>query len=544
VGSAVSNHAGPAATAEPFILRDARQRALLEGGIWLDGVVEAKPGTLSGWIVGASAFAGFELGLDGKLTLHRIQDNASQALFAGSRALLLGENGLAAETTDGGSEWQSVELPTEIDLKGGRAGGTRQGCSAIGCSFAGFTRVGYFGTHGASNLASPPAPPRVAFPGPGGSRWLLHCGLTGEASAPALPVRASSSPGARRASRASGGGDELEPARLSPFLDQPPPALPGGYEGVDAGTEPYGVQTRVYAYGPRGGDWTKNGSLAIAFADRFLARPGVHVTLPARSPWADLATAADALGAEPSTNAAGLAAALDPSGSSGGLLLSSRGTLDLFLFEVGRVPTYIPSVSRLGVSPRFSGFVRTKAGAFFGSYDETSRTFRVYAVVGQDLEVVLEVPDIPPPRGANAELLRSASGDALAIAVRNSGWFIHPVDLEKREVDAPYVVTPAQLASMPEPCARDSEGFLLTTAVSPEPYADVPPSITMRGFEGRFRVSAVGVCLDALAAQGEVGGAAAKLTSTQVHAAGRPTVTATLTERKPLGRRLELRCSN
>jgi hypothetical protein len=164
-------------------------------------------------------------------------------------------------------------------------------------------------------------------------------------------------------------------------------------------------------------------------------------------------------------------------------------------------------------------------------------------VAGQDLEVALEVPDIPPPRGANAELLRSASGDALAIAVRSTGWFIHPVDLEARAVDAPFIVSPAQLASMPEPCNKDAEGFVLTTAVTPDPYAEVSSPVTMRAFEGRFRISALGVCLDALAAQGDAG-PPAKLASAQLRATGRPTVTATLTERKPLGRRIELRCSN
>jgi hypothetical protein len=66
--------------------------------------------------------------------------------------------------------------------------------------------------------------------------------------------------------------------------------------------------------------------------------------------------------------------------------------------------------------------------------------------------------------------------------------------------------------------------------------------VTVRGVEGRFRVSALGVCLDALAAQGEavkIGSSALALRAT-----GRPTVVTTLTERKPRGRRVELRCSN
>jgi hypothetical protein len=333
-------------------------------------------------------------------------------------------------------------------------------------------------------------------------------------------------------------------------LEQPPPQLADNFEGVDAGTEQHGVQTRIYASGPRGGDWSKAGSLSIAFADRFGVKSGVHVTANGRSPWPDAATAADALGAEPSTNAAGLAAALDPSGNLGGLLLSSRGTVELFVFEVGRVPLHVANVARLGVAMRLSGIVKTKAGVFIGSYDESTRAFRIYRVVGQDLEVALEVTDIPPPRGASAELVRSAAGDALGIWVRSTGWFVHPVDLESGVVDAPYVVTPAQLSSMPALCADGAEGFSLTGAITPDPAAEGTPGISMRAFEGRFRVSSLGVCLEALAAQGErlgavataAGGAAA--TATTLRATGRPTVVAVMTERKPLGRRVELRCSN
>jgi hypothetical protein len=531
-------------------LREPRHKTLLEQGVWLDGMVESKPGVLSGWVVGAGPFAGFELTLAGKLSLRRIQDNASHSLFAGSRALVLGENGLASETTDGGSEWQAVELPPEIDLKSARAAGMRQGCSAVGCGFAGFTRVGYFEGRAARSLATPTAPPRVGFPGPGGSRWFLHCATTGEASAPALPFRPATPLSGRRLPRALAAvqGEDAPPTTLSPFLEQPAPSLPDNFEGVDAGTEPFGVQMRIYAYGPRGGDWTRAGSLSIAFADRFSVSPGVRLSAAARSPWPDATSAADALGAEPSSNAAGLAAALDPSGSSGGLLLSSRGAIDLFLFEAGRVPVQIPNVARLGLGARFSGIVKTKSGVFIGSYDESSRAFRVYRVVGQDLEVALEVTDIPPPRAATAELVRSAAGDALGIWVRSTGWFVHPVDLESGVVDSPYVVTPLQLSKLPPVCADGAEGFLLTGAVAPEPGAEPPAGMSLRGFEGRFRVSSLGLCVDVLAAQGEApsgalsGGGKAGLAA--LRATGRPTVITTMTERKPLGRRVELRCSN
>jgi hypothetical protein len=524
--------------------RDPRHKTLLEQGVWLDGLVESKPGVLSGWVVGAGPFAGFELTLAGKVTLRRVQDDASHTLFAGSRALVLGENGLASETTDGGAEWQGVELPPEIDLKSARAAGLRQGCSAVGCGFAGFTRVGYFDGRAARSLAAPAAPPRVSFPGTGGSRWFLHCATTGEVSPSALPFRPTTPLSGRRLRRAPNEGAPLAP--LSPFLEQAAPALPDNFEGVDAGTEPYGVQMRIYAYGPRGGDWTRTGSLSIAFADRFSAKPGVHVTANARSPWPDGTSAADALGAEPSTNAAGLAAALDPSGRSGAVLLNSRGTIDLFVFEAGRVPLHIANVGRFGLGARFAGVVKTKTGVFIGSYDESTRAFRIYRVAGQELEVALEVTDIPPPRGATAELLRSAAGDALAIGVRSTGWFIHPVDLENGIVDSPYVVTPAQLSSMPPVCADGTEGFSVTSVLGPDPGAEAPAGISLRAFEGRFRVSSLGVCVDALAAQGEVAPAAAanKAGAAALRATGRPTVITTMTERKAQGRRVELRCSN
>jgi hypothetical protein len=545
---------GPAQRVALSVLRrEPRHKLLLEQGVWLDGMTEIKPGILQGWVVGAGPFAGFTLALDGKLTLHRIQDNAARALFAGPRALALGENGLAAESTDGGADWQGVELPPELDLKALGSSGMRQGCSAIGCSFAGFTRIGYFAGRSAKSLAQPAAPPRVSFAGPGGSRWILHCAPTGEVSAAALPVRpATPLSGRRLRSGTRGPGEEQELPPLSPLLDQPAPALAENQQGVDAGTEPYGIQVRVYAYGPRGSDWTKTGSLMIAFADRFSVKPGVRLTATARSPWPDVATAADALGAEPSTSAAGLAAALDPAGSAGALLLSSRGTVDLFAFEAGRVPTRLPNVARLGIAARFSGVVKTKTGFFLGSYDENNRAFRIYRLAGQDLEVALEVTDIPPPRGASSELVRSAAGDALGILVRGTGWFVHPVDLEAGVVDAPYQITPAQLASLPAPCAEGAEGFLVTSGPGLDPYAtELPAGMSARSFEGRFRVSALGICTDELAAQGEGGPTAGARNIFTVAGAGprdtrqpHPTVDVTLSERKPLGRRIGLRCSN
>jgi hypothetical protein len=128
--------------------------------------------------------------------------------------------------------------------------------------------------------------------------------------------------------------------------------------------------------------------------------------------------------------------------------------------------------------------------------------------------------------------------------VRSTGWFVHPLNLESGVVDAPYQVSPAQLGSLPEVCPRDAEGYLIVSGPGPDPFAsDLPSGMNARGFEGRFRVSALGVCIDSLAAQGE-GGPSATKAAAGARTVGRPTVALTLSERRPLGRRVGLACSN
>ena len=91
----------------------------------------------------------------------------------------------------------------------------------------------------------------------------------------------------------------------------------------------------------------------------------------------------------------------------------------------------------------------------------------------------------------------------------------------------------------------------MTSQPGPDPYAaDLPAGVTARSFEARFRVSALGICIDELAAQGgrESGRESEHDRAGKPAAAprspGSPSVPVTLTERKPLGRRVGLRCTN
>ncbi len=262
------------------------------------------------------------------------------------------------------------------------------------------------------------------------------------------------------------------------------------------------------------------------------------------SPWPDVTTASDALGSEASSSAAGLVTVLDPSRSAGGLLLSSRGTADLFLFETGRPPTRIANVSRQGLA-RIAGIVKAKSGFFIGSYDDASKAFRVYRAEGSELSVVLETADIPAQSGSNAELVRSVAGDALGIWVRGTGWFVHPIDLGDGSVGEPFFVGPRELSTLPPTCADSAEGFWLVGQPPVQPAVDAPLGVSSQAIEGRFRASALGICVDELAAQGEV---SSRLdpgaTPAPPRGAGRATVPLTLSERKPGGRRFGFRCSN
>lgn len=185
------------------------------------------------------------------------------------------------------------------------------------------------------------------------------------------------------------------------------------------------------------------------------------------------------------------------------LSVTARGTTDLFAAEEDRAPQLLVNASRSGIGTVTSA-VRVN-GSFYVSAQEDGRSFRVYALESGQARLVGQYSDVAVGRSVTPTLVRSTRGDALAIWARGSGWYLYPIDAATGSVDRAIEVRATELSRMPRACAPDEEGYLVDGPVGIDPYADFvgAPDVAARAFEGRFVVSAHGICLSELAARAE-----------------------------------------
>jgi hypothetical protein len=530
----------------PLKLPSAASAVLLEKGLWLDGFVEiaaaaTAPATepssaLAGWVVGNDPFAGVRVGLDGKVTMGRPENGIDRALLSANHALLVGRTGRTRESTDGGFEWTDVELPSEFDAgRELRDDARLQGCSELGCAFAGFVRVGFRTGSAVPRLRIARLPDATRLLQPGGSRWLLRCEASGEVSDAALP--------AVPRARASARGDDPAGPLWAPFSELPAPALGAGEIGYDAApADSEGAAFRAYAWGERGADWARSGHLQLRLLDRFQVRRGVFQSAVTRSPWPDAAAAAEAFGFDASGNPSSWRAVLDLNQRAGAVLASSRGLLDLLLFEEGKTVTRLPNAGRLGFNFGMLSSVAKLSDAWYLASFNENRSFILSKMTGGRVERLAEYSD--PGHDINsATLVHGMRGDELGIWVTGRGWYLFPIDAVSHELGAPLSLSPAELSAMPPPCAPDADGFLLTGAPSLEPslrFSGANEALSVRRVEAQFVWSARGVCTRSLAAETDAPHPRA--------AGGAPSaalarVPLTVSERRPQGRRWGYVCA-
>lgn len=511
---------------------------LLEKGLWLDGFVEAGAGVLAGWVVGSEPFAGVRVALDGKVTVAHSETSIDRALLSADRALLIGRTGRARESTDGGFEWSDVELPSEFDAGRELSGESRlQGCSRLGCAFAGFVRLGWRTGKASPRLRIADLPESTPQLQPGGSRWVLNCEASSEVSEPSLP------PVTRE--RGAARTDDALAAPWSPFLDLPAPALGPGEVGFDvASGENEGSTFRAYAWGERGADWTRVGHLQLRLSDRFQVRRGAYQSAVTRSPWPDATTAAEAFGFDGTGNPSSWRAVLDSTQRAAAVLVSSRGLLDLLLFEEGKTVTRIANAGRLGFNFGMVSSVAKSSDAWYLASFNENHSLVLSKISGGRVERIADYPD-PAHDIASATLVHGLRGEDLGIWATGRGWFLFPIDGASHALQAPLAMTPADLAVMPPPCAPDADGFLLTGAPSLEPNlrlsaasgGDTPSA---RRVEAQFIWSARGLCTRALAAETE---GAIKRTGATGPSSTVTRVPLTVSERRPQGRRWGYLCA-
>ncbi|MFZ5890959.1 MAG: hypothetical protein ACOY0T_07905 [Myxococcota bacterium] len=483
-----------AESARPLVLDDGEEgvRALVGKGFWSDAWVENDKGELSGWVIGQSGFVGVRIANDGHMRAGVLRRRVERALFSGERALVVAAAGIAEQSVDGGRTYTDVDLPPELTLEAPKiqalGPGLEQGCSALGCAFAGWLRVGWDGPSGGKPLAVAALPKPTSLPQPGGGRWLLRCAPTGEVSAPALP-------GANAT-----GNTEGQSAPWLPLWEQAAPQRPRDSLAFDTGAD---AELRAYIWAPRGADFGKAGRFSIAALDVHRVRDGVWRTLVGPSPWSDPAQVSEIFGYEGSVSSA-WHINLDPSGRSGILSVSARGNTELFAVAENRGVVSLLNASRSGVGALASA-VEMESG-FYVAAQEEPRSLRVFALEGNDARLLGQYADLPQGRGVVPLLVRSTRRDALAIWTRGPGWYVFPLDLRNGAVGRAIEISARELSRLPRSCEPDEDGYLLEGPVGVEPYAefvDGAEKVVASSFVGRFIVSERGVCVASLAARAD-----------------------------------------
>ncbi|XYI01809.1 hypothetical protein ACMHYB_19425 [Sorangium sp. So ce1128] len=483
----------------------------LQRGMWIEGFEEREPGVLGGWVEAGGPIVGVRIDVkSGNVTAGAPRQDGTGALLSGRFALSLGEGEHAAESTDGGMTWRSIELPERDD---DAAAPRTRACGPVGCVFKGWIRVGWGKTALPDDLAEAKPPPSLQTPLRAGSPIAMRCEALGSTTAP-LPDRPSAAPAARPAPPAARPQQPKETASSAwaPFRNTLPPTLGADEIGLDNGA-PYDIVTvRAYAWGKRGADWARAGRWLIRFDDRFDPDGGVRSSAVSASPWSDEASAAEALGVV-SYGSASWGAYLDPGGRAA-LTHVCRGA-GCSLFAVSEGLPVLPLRDGAGRAGNFlrpfpNGAVRLGETWFFvtpgGSY-ETVTLWRADLGIARQLATYYRPArtsyGVDPPRlvrralGGGVGLLISTAPDP---GVRAGSWHVLPIDRDTGALGEAVPLGRKDLMDTPlDRCHPGQDGWLLDTGLEGSPSFDLGGSYpSVDGAEFRLRLDPGVACVDAM----------------------------------------------
>jgi hypothetical protein len=383
-----------------------------------------------------------------------------------------------------------------------------RGCSAVGCVYDDWLRIGFSGERGVPEPARPPVPERVAFGGARFAFWTLTCDAARPPQA-SLPERPSTAAPAR--SEGAPPGERRPPGNVPdssawlPFQGEPSPERRAGDVGYDFGGINENGAYHAYAWGPASGGWGRRGMWQARVGDRFSTAPPWS-TAASRSPWAEPDAAARAFGLDSGAGvdwwfrfgADDRVAVLQlrvRSESSIHLVERDRPIISL---DLGKLPDLGVVTGAHVVGDRwYVGATR-------------SEVFHLYRIEGDRPELVASYPLLGR---ATTQLIGSVQGDELGIWTRapGSGWQVFPIDLDSFEAQPPVQVAPEKLGHVPPPCERGRPGWLAVAGV-PLTEPSVSESNTHVDFSGkaeglrtkrltaRVVIDDGGLCVDALAA--------------------------------------------
>lgn len=458
--------------------------ALVSDGFWLDSLEQSASGGLRGWVTGGSTFAGVRIGLDGKVEFGDPQPGLDRALLAGAFALVVGRGGGARETSDGGFDWSDAEFPAEPDWSSPRTYGRLHGCRALGCALSGWLRVGWgMGARGKLSVASVPEP--ISVTSSGAYRWSLECSPTRESSKPAL--------------RTVPEFDNPSVSPWNPLAEIASPPRAAADASYDTGSELELRLFRSYAWGPGGDAWARGGRWLMRVRDPYRVSDSIWSSAVSGAPWPRAELTADAFGRSANGPPSTWRVLTDPVKHAGLVLVSSKGTVELYSLEEGRALTPLKTPAPIGV---ITGVAIAGNRLYVGALGE-ARSFRVFRANQGSLELVADLPNAIT-RSEPPKLAPATRGDGLGLWAHDGDFYLYPLDPTSGRLDAPLVTRAGDLSTMPEACNPEEDGYVVADALSLEPNIELlDPGNDWsvgNGIEVRLIASPGRLCVDGLAA--------------------------------------------
>lgn len=489
---------------------------LLRSGLWLNELIETAPGELGTWVVGAQAFVGVRVGLDGKVRAGKLEQGLEETLFSGAHALHFTGSVSLRESHDHGFEWQDGDLPPAVQntLDPARSGNLR-GCSPVGCVYDNWLRVGYAGGARPPEPPAPERPPAVSHRPPGYAYWSLECSPSGvqqTSNSRAARVRPTEQPVRRGTTRrVTPGDDDLDDSSWLSFFGAAPPRPAAGQLALDFGESTEGGAYRAYASGPRGNTWARQSRWQVRALDPF-SIDDTWATAWTPGPWSEARLAWQSFGLDASVSVE-WSLDLEAQGRSGAILMRTGSEPSLHLIDEGRPVVSLPSkaVSELG-SP--AGAVKVAGTWYLGSFK--NKTASVHRVSEGQLTLLGQYPLHADDGRVAVRLIQSTDQSEMALWERSSasGWFVFPLDRDTGE-PAPALTLPlASLGRPPPACAAERAGWTMVANV-PLTASGRSESNTQIQFSGgaeglrtkmlraRVVVDDAGICLESLAARAD-----------------------------------------
>jgi len=465
---------------------------VLRLGLWLDGFEERKPGVVGGWIEARGAMLGIEIAPDGKASLGQYHSEGGNTFVSGKYGLEWFASRRGAETTDGGMTWTPIDLP---DPLASRDKVERRACGPIGCVANGWMRVGW-GEQKKAKVPDAP-PPYRAQASVSTPHLALSCEpVAGQPPTPAAPKApkpaAHETPQATRP-RPYGGPPVLGgfngvtefPAFFGfagPPLRDSDRGLPIDIRDLPERYPTMGQLGKIYAWGPKTGDWDSLGRWQVRWVSPFTGWNEVKVSVPVLPPQAIVDFTRSSSPYSYGGYYGGYAGQfqLVPGDDAAHALLVGRRTMrnnEIVLFELegDRAPV---ELRRMDGEPfgEIEAYVRAAGRWFFATPVYSPTAAPATAIWQVDGAVARELVRIPRAglgeggRSAQSKLARRSDGRAIGLVVdgqqpadrQTAIRWVLPIDVDSGQLGEPEPLGFNDLAGrVLDACSDDLVGWVL-----------------------------------------------------------------------------------